>query len=554
MASNSNNVNGSAMSATNLSTTDDPSSVHLLKLLEQGFNSNTNKSLLLLIDFRTALTAVTQTQLRTFVRNVSLQPLFACLKISTTSTCCSSSITTSSSSKARSTSYSETDREKHSVIGAILSKIFDCMEADVILNQFREELLLCLDHSNESIQLVCLKQVKRIAGDIKCLSEVEALCNDVGLLTSIITRIGDDCLLVAQEASFTLDAICSNHIMAVHFIFSGSLLGHIGRVASKGDIVKYRFFELATKVATYSSESMMVIGNCGLLQDLILDLNTDDELIQMNSIEMLSNLVCSKHGLLYMNQQGVLSTIENMLIASEVKPILLPSLFRFFITICKAESSEVSLLPNCFLKLSLDLLGSHDMSLVANAVDAVNVVGLSVEGKEALLKQGLLMNEGLAQMGLIIQRPPVEVRIRSLMALANLFSLRDDEQTSGMLSILEQWFMKISNNSLQTILAICQQPFPELKCAALSVLKALANQEWAQRLMNQHCGFHEYLLDRKTEHEQTGKHAKYDVIKVLAKSSTSAHTFGRPFVLKMMEYVKEGPLYKIVQSKVALQD
>ena len=51
------------------------------------------------------------------------------------------------------------NREKHSVIGAILSKIFDCMEADVILNQFREELLLCLDHSNESIQLVCLKQV-----------------------------------------------------------------------------------------------------------------------------------------------------------------------------------------------------------------------------------------------------------------------------------------------------------------------------------------------------------------------------------------------------------
>ena len=88
-------------------------------------------------------------------------------------------------------------------------------------------------------------QVKRIADDIKCQSEVEALCNDVGLLTSIITRIGDDCLLVAQEASFTLDAICSNHIMAVHFIFSGSLLGHIGRVASKGDIVKYRFFEVS---------------------------------------------------------------------------------------------------------------------------------------------------------------------------------------------------------------------------------------------------------------------------------------------------------------------
>ena len=122
-----------------------------------------------------------------------------------------------------------------------------------------------------------------------------------------------------------------------------------------------------------------------------------------------------------------------------------------------------------------------------------------------------------------------------------------------MLSILEQWFMQISNKPLQTILSICKQPFPDLKCAALYVIGAIANQEWAQRLLNQHGGFHEYLLDRSTEHEQTGKQAKYYVIKTLAESVTTTQFFGRPFMLKLIEYVKDGPLFRIVQSEVALE-
>ena len=71
----------------------------------------------------------------------------------------------------------------------------------------------------------------------------------------------------------------------------------------------------------------MVVANAGILQDLISDLNTEDDLIQMNAIDMLTNLVSCKHGLVYMDQQGILSTMENMLIATEVQPILLPCRF-----------------------------------------------------------------------------------------------------------------------------------------------------------------------------------------------------------------------------------
>ena len=41
-----------------------------------------------------------------------------------------------------------------------MSKLFNCMEADVVLNQFRDEIVMGLNHSDDSIRLVCLKQVR----------------------------------------------------------------------------------------------------------------------------------------------------------------------------------------------------------------------------------------------------------------------------------------------------------------------------------------------------------------------------------------------------------
>ena len=71
--------------------------------------------------------------------------------------------------------------------------------------------------------------------------------------------------------------------------------------------------------------------------------------------------------------------------------------------------------------------------------------------------------------------------------------------------------------------------------------------------MNSQPGFHEYLLDRSTETNKEGKEAKFEVVSALAEAPTSGEVFGRPYLLRLKEYVREGPFFVKVQSEVALE-
>ena len=63
-------------------------------------------------------------------------------------------------------------------------------------------------------------------------------------------------------------------------------------------------------------------------------------------------------------------------------------------------------------------------------------------------------------------------------------------------------------------------------------------------------GFLEYLLDRQTESEKEGKELKYDILKTLAQSETSAEVFGKDCYEQICDYVTEGPFYSEQQTAV----
>lgn len=120
-------------------------------------------------------------------------------------------------------------------------------------------------------------------------------------------------------------------------------------------------------------------------------------------------------------------------------------------------------------------------------------------------------------------------------------------------AMLEQWFAQVSSKPFELILSLCRQPFMEIRCPSLSILEALCNHRWAQTVLSNSPGFHEYLLDRSTEHEKIGKEAKYTVVKALAEAYHTADVFGRPYLLKLREYVRDGPFYVRAQSEVVVE-
>lgn len=69
--------------------------------------------------------------------------------------------------------------------------------------------------------------------------------------------------------------------------------------------------------------------NSELLQQLLNEVHKDDVLIQLNAIEMLSDLTMVDHGLVYLDQQGIVGKLESMMGDLDSNPLgnlLLPGM------------------------------------------------------------------------------------------------------------------------------------------------------------------------------------------------------------------------------------
>ncbi|PIK37326.1 putative 26S proteasome non-ATPase regulatory subunit 5-like, partial [Apostichopus japonicus] len=413
----------------------------------------------------------------------------------------------------------------------ILSRLLDCLEPEIVLAQLRDDLYMGMGHPNEHIRQVCLHQVERLVeSDIGRNN----LKNDEELLANVVSTVGDESLAVAKIAMKSLKSL-SRDPAEIKLIFEGNLRAPLKRVAASNDTIKYRVLEIATSVSIVSPVALEIVNNSELLQMLLSDLHTEDDLVQLNAIEMLCVLVDCPHGISFLEEVGVLRKLEEMLKESEQDPsqdFLLPELIKFFGALARHQPKEVSERYPAFLRCSFKLLEGCEAALVNIAVETLGFIGTSTDGKRTLNKQGKSMTDALSILGRLIQVPPTEVRVRALSALACLFSVQKDEMNEDLEAMLEQWFAQVSSKPFELILSLCRQPFMEIRCPSLSILEALCNHRWAQTVLSNSPGFHEYLLDRSTEHEKIGKEAKYTVVKALAEAYHTADVFGRPYLLK----------------------
>merc|ERR1719412_2457591 len=75
------------------------------------------------------------------------------------------------------------------------------------------------------------------------------------------------------------------------------------------------------------------VASAGFLQRLCQEVLVDDILVQLNAIEILSDFAESKHGLIYLENKGVLKDMDNLLSRSSSSPManyLLPGFIKFF--------------------------------------------------------------------------------------------------------------------------------------------------------------------------------------------------------------------------------
>ena len=80
--------------------------------------------------------------------------------------------------------------------------------------------------------------------------------------------------------------------------------------------------QLCVDVARQSPEAIHRCSQSGLLQQLINEVHKDDILLQLNCLELLKRLASVEHGLVYLDQQGTVARLDQMLRAVHSDPLM----------------------------------------------------------------------------------------------------------------------------------------------------------------------------------------------------------------------------------------
>ncbi|WAR31298.1 PSMD5-like protein [Mya arenaria] len=293
-------------------------------------------------------------------------------------------------------------------------------------------------------------------------------------------------------------------------LYGGDVMSSLQEVLASNDVIRFRVYETIVAICRQSDMGLQRSSESGLVQHFLNELHKDDILVQLNCLELLSDLATTEHGLLYLDGRGVMSSLETMMTNVQSDPLatfLVPGLMKFFGCVARLRPKEVCTRNEMFVTTVFDSLTAPDNpSMRSLAVQTVGFIGSSVS-----------------------------------------------DQTTELLKLTEHWYGQLGTNTFGYLMSLAEQPFPDLRIALLILFESLASQPWAQTIMANHPGFREYLLNRSTEKTKECKEKKYNVVLTLANSPTVAEVFGNPYVVQLKVYCNQGPFFIRVQAEVAME-
>uniref|UniRef100_T1J7S9 26S proteasome non-ATPase regulatory subunit 5 n=1 Tax=Strigamia maritima TaxID=126957 RepID=T1J7S9_STRMM len=479
-------------------------------------------AVLILKELKTALLSLPIDDLEGLTRNVSLAPVFDRLNSS--------------------------DKQQIGLACDLLTSMLTSLPPNCIMPQFQTELHRGLLHPEPFVKEMVLKQIKR------CVQQQAFLDNgrDIAMIT--VRLIGDDNLSVAKHASEVVVDL-NKTVTGFNLIFAPSVVCQMKDLLAKNDTVRFRMHEVIVKIATHSTQGLTKCEEWDLLSYILNEYQLNDILIQLNCLELLSDLAMAEHSLYFLETKGVINDLEKLLQQESMNGVsgfLLPGLIKFFGNMAHVRPKEVCEKHPSFINMLFKFIDSNDHTLLLIAIETVSMIGATVDGKITLEKMREMMKNYTKKLGTAIVNAPSELRVKAMNAASILLDLKVQDQTTDMLSLTELWFSWLASEPMQLLLNLCRQPFADIRCAALGILRSLAHQSWGQQKMSLYPGFLEYILDRNTEGDKEGKDLKFEIISILVSSPTSQEIFGTNGMLKLKEYYKQGPYYVFAHAEVAV--
>ncbi|KAL0106690.1 hypothetical protein PUN28_015323 [Cardiocondyla obscurior] len=441
------------------------------------------------------------------------------------------------------------DREVVEQVCDILTILFNVLEPGEIYQKYLDEISDLITNPNASVRLLVLREFLRTALHPQKIFQLLA---DTTLLVSIVNRIGDNDLNVAECAMSIVKKVGENS-NGLHVLYKGELLRTFARLL-QNDTISFRVYEVIVDIAKTSQEALEVSAQSGFLNSLINILENEDILLQLNALEILTQLAVFEEGLSYLEQQEVLSKLVQKIAQVNENPLsnlLIPGLMKFFGNVARHWPNELFSRYPVVISALFEVIDGGDQNILGPALDTLGFVSASVEGKYALQALGDAMMGALKKIAEIVQRMPTALRIRGLNNLALILEVKRPHQDNRILSLTKLWFDSLCDDPLGMIVGICRQPFADIRQAGLEVLAVISLQVWGQEYISIYPGLVEFLLDRNIESFKECKDVKYEVVRCL--SQAERDIFDADTMQKFKQFVNEGPYFVEVNTEVAVE-
>jgi len=470
-----------------------------------------------------ALSSLSRQELVDGLREVSLLPVFDCLK--------------SGESTLVQTACD------------VLVHLLSFTDPALVLERYGGLMVHGLASQETSVVLLIMKQLSRCVLD----DELAMLVTQRNMVSHVLVKLDSE-LVIANEVTgwFVLLAETPAGLPALN---TPDMVGQLQGLATRSSILQMRVLDMMVKVAVLGEEHLQSVIKTGFLQQLINMLHTEDFLVKLNCVELLTMLALVPHGQKYLECSGVLTTMSGLLEDSPNHPfadILLPGLVKFWGNLAHIRPLHIMTKYPALLSALVNMVQSEDFTFQSIAFETIGYIGVSLEGKTALIEMGNKVVECIEKLEVLIKNSPTEVKIRAMNALASLIKLDKENQSAEMVSLTQAWYMRVPS-TMTLVSSIVKQPFLDLRLAAYQLLKVMVGQPWGREVVMRQAGFCEFLLDRSGERDKMGREDKFNVVEAIVESREAKEILGPEMDMQMRQFVKEGPHYVQVQSQVAYE-
>uniref|UniRef100_U5ETB0 26S proteasome non-ATPase regulatory subunit 5 n=1 Tax=Corethrella appendiculata TaxID=1370023 RepID=U5ETB0_9DIPT len=435
---------------------------------------------------------------------------------------------------------STTTNEQTALLCDILSICMSSLSLDT--TNIKTTLERSLSHSNTSVQQLAIAEIEKLINSSSITNVF-----DVNLIILLVKCIESDDSKVGTPVIEILVKILPN------FIHINSVKVNLENTLDRSDIVRCRTYEVGVKLARISQQLLENVEY--ILQKAIVELDSEDILLQLNLLEILSELPLYQHGFVYLENRKVFEKLVKKIELMEENPlsrILIPGLMRFFGNVAQIHPSKIfNGYPNVINAL-FDCLLANDYSILPVAFDTLANLASSNDGKKFLDSvPGQKMKVIARELYSMLRNLPSELKIRLLNCLEALFRIDPNLSDNQVTCITQSWYEIFSSSSdLTVIMEYAKNSFPDIKIASIGWLKAICLHKWGQEFFRNTAGFLEYLLDRKSEFDKNVLLEKYEIIRILSESD---RVFDIETLNELRKYVREGAFYVQGVTEVAIE-